>query len=144
MKFELKTENENYSNSFSLIFKTILSLVLIIIFCDVAFKIGIISRHYQIDYSCRVLSVEKSTSNLKRLARISNLKKSLRLVKKNLENFLFQSSAQISLFNYMLRHLIAAIATAVTLKFSEFSITFFTSNGPNLLLASLYERSKDL
>ena len=32
---------------------------------------------------------------------------------------------------------IAAIATAVILKFSEFSIIFFTSNDPNLLLASL-------
>ena len=32
---------------------------------------------------------------------------------------------------------IAAIAIAVTLKFSDFSMTFLTSNGPNLLLASL-------
>ena len=31
----------------------------------------------------------------------------------------------------------AAMATAVTLKLSDFSITFFTSNGPYLLLASL-------
>ena len=39
---------------------------------------------------------------------------------------------------------IAAIATAVTLKLFDFSITFLTSKGPNSLLASLYERSKDL
>ena len=74
MKFELKTENENYSNSFSLIFKTILSLVLIIIFCDVAIKLGTISRHYQIDFSCRLLSVEKSKYNFKKLSKLSKLK----------------------------------------------------------------------
>ncbi len=79
MKFELKTENENYSNSFSLIFKTILSLVLIIIFCDVALKLGIISRHYQIDYNCRLLSLEKSTSNFKKLSRLSKLKSKQRI-----------------------------------------------------------------
>ena len=72
MKFELKTENS--SKSFSQVFKTILSLVLIIIFCDVALKLATISRHYQIYINCRILSVEKSVSNFKKLSRISNLK----------------------------------------------------------------------
>jgi len=37
----------------------------------------------------------------------------------------------------------AAIATAVTLKFSDFSITFLTSNGPNLLLLSYSDASNE-
>ena len=74
MKFELKTENENYSRSFLHVFKIASSLVLIIIFCDVALKIGIIARHHQIDYNCRLLSVEKSKSYFKKLSRLSNLK----------------------------------------------------------------------
>ena len=74
MKFELKTENENYSNSFSNIFRTIFCFALIIIFCDVAIKLKIISRNYLIDYNCRLLSVEKSKSNFKKLSRLSNLK----------------------------------------------------------------------
>ncbi|GIR04513.1 MAG: hypothetical protein CM15mP15_2520 [Prochlorococcus sp.] len=74
MKFELKTENENYSKSFSNIFRTFFFLALIIILCDVALKLGIISRNYQIEYNCRLLSVEKSKSNFKKLSRLSNLK----------------------------------------------------------------------
>ena len=74
MKFELKTENDIYSKSFTHFFITIFILALIIIFCDVALKLGIISRHYQIDYSCRLLSTEKSISNFRKLSRLTNLK----------------------------------------------------------------------
>ena len=74
MKFELKTENDNYLKSFSHFFRTFFSLALIIIFCDVSLKLGIISRHFQIEYICRVLSVDKSTSNFKKLSSLSNLK----------------------------------------------------------------------
>ena len=74
MKFELKTENEKYSNSFLYFFGTFFSLALIIILCDVALKLGIISRHYQIEYNCKLLYIEKSKPNFKRLSRLSNLK----------------------------------------------------------------------
>ncbi len=73
MKFELKTENANYSKSFSLIFAVVFFLPLIIIFCDVALKLGIISRHYQIEHDCKLLTVEKSKSNFKKLSKLSNL-----------------------------------------------------------------------
>ena len=74
MKFELKTENENYSKSFSQVLGIFLILALIIPLCDIAIKLGIISRHYQIDYNCRLLSVEKSKTNFHKLSRISKLK----------------------------------------------------------------------
>ena len=74
MKFELKTENENYSKSFSHFFINISILALLIILCDFVIKLGNISRYYQINYSCRILSVEKSTSNFKKLSRLSNFK----------------------------------------------------------------------
>ena len=74
MKFELKTENESYLKSFLNVFFTISILSLLIIFCDVALKLGIISRHYQINYKCRLLSVEKSKSNFKKLSGLSKLK----------------------------------------------------------------------
>ena len=74
MKFELKTENDNYLKSFSHFFRTFFSLALIIIFCDVSLKLGIISRHFQIEYICKVLSVDKSTSNFKKLSSLTNLK----------------------------------------------------------------------
>ncbi|GIR04404.1 MAG: hypothetical protein CM15mP15_1430 [Prochlorococcus sp.] len=54
-------------------------LTLIIILCDVALKLGIISRNYQIEYNCRLLSVEKSKPNFKKLSRLSNLKSKQRI-----------------------------------------------------------------
>ena len=79
MKFEFKTDNENYSQSFGYVFRTIFSISLIIVFCDVAMKIGVISRYYQIDYNCKLLSVEKSKSNFKKLSSLSNLKNKQRI-----------------------------------------------------------------
>ena len=74
MKFELKTENENYSKSFSHFLGIVFVLTLIIILSDVALKLGIISRNHKIEYNCRLLSVEKSKPHFKKLFRLSNLK----------------------------------------------------------------------
>ena len=74
MKFELKTENENNSISISQFFSLVLFITLIIILCDVALKLGIISTNHKIEYNCRLLSVEKSKPHFKKLSRLSNLK----------------------------------------------------------------------
>ena len=74
MKFELKTENENYSKSISKFFGIVFFITLIIILCDVGLKLGIISRNHKIEYNCRLLSVEKSKPHFKKLSRLSNLK----------------------------------------------------------------------
>ena len=74
MKFELKTENENYSKSISKFFGIVFFITLIIILCDIALKLGTISRNHKIEYNCRLLSVEKSKPHFKKLSRLSNLK----------------------------------------------------------------------
>ena len=74
MKFELKTENDNYSKSFSQVLGTVIIVALVIIFCDITLKLGLISRRYKVDYNCKLLSVEKSTTNFKKLSRLTNLK----------------------------------------------------------------------
>ena len=74
MKFELKTEKEDFSSLFSNCFRTVSILVLIIILSDVALKLGIISRNHKIEYNCRLLSVKKSKTHFKKLSRLSNLK----------------------------------------------------------------------
>ena len=73
MKFELKTEKENYSKSFLQFFGIIFFITLIIILCDVALKLGIISRNHKIEYNCRLLSVETSKTHFKKLSRLSSL-----------------------------------------------------------------------
>ena len=74
MKFEFKTEKENYSKSFSQFFGIVFFLTLIIILCNVALKLGVISRNYKIEYNCMLLSVEKSKPHFKKLSMLSNLK----------------------------------------------------------------------
>ena len=74
MKFEFKTEKENYSKSFLQFFGIFFFLTLIIILSDLALKLGIISRNHKIEYNCRLLSVEKSKPLFKKLSRLSNLK----------------------------------------------------------------------
>ena len=79
MKFEFKTENENYSKLFPQFFGIIFFLILIIILCDVALKLGVISRNHKIDYNCRLLAVEKSKPTFKKLSGISSLKSKQRI-----------------------------------------------------------------
>ena len=79
MKFELKTKNENYSESLAQFFGIVFFLTLIIILFDVAIKLGIITRNHEIEYNCRLLSVEKSKPHFKKLSRLSNLKSKQRI-----------------------------------------------------------------
>ena len=79
MKFELKTENEKNSNSFSNVIRTIFFISFIIIFCDLSLKLGNISRHYQINYNCKILFIEKSPTNFKKLSSLSKLKSKQRI-----------------------------------------------------------------
>ena len=74
MKFELKTENDNFLKSFSNVVKNVFSLAVIIMLCNISLKLVIISRQYQIDYNCKLLSIEKSASKFKKLSRLSKLK----------------------------------------------------------------------
>ena len=79
MRFELKTENENSSKLFSHFLAISFIFTLIIILCNIAIKLGIISRNYQIEYNCKLLTVEKSKPNFNKLSRLSNLKSKQRI-----------------------------------------------------------------
>ena len=74
MKFELKTENENNSKLFPNLLSIFFIFALIIVLCDIAIKLGNVSKYYQVEYNCRLLSVEKSKNKFKKLSRLSNLK----------------------------------------------------------------------
>ena len=80
MRFELKTENENSSKLFSHFLSISFIFTLIIILCNIAIKLGKISKHYQIEYNCKILSVEKSKPNFKKLSRLTNLKSKQRIL----------------------------------------------------------------
>ena len=72
MKFEVKTQNEDFSKSFLISFSTILIIFLIIILSNISIKFGKISRHYEINYLCNLLILEKSSFNFKKLSKLTN------------------------------------------------------------------------
>ena len=73
MKFEVKTQNDDLWNS-SLSFLLIFALIsFIVILCSVSIKLGTISRYHEINYLCRLLTIEKSSLNFKKLSKLTNL-----------------------------------------------------------------------
>ena len=80
MKFELKTDNEDNLKSSKQLFKAVFIVSLIIILCDITLKLGGISRHYQTQNLCKLISVDKSKSNFQKLSRLSNLKSKQRIL----------------------------------------------------------------
>ena len=80
MKFELNTVNDNYSKSYSQLFRTFFVSALLIILCDLSLKFGMLSKHYQIEFNCKILTVKKSPPNIKKLSRLSNLKNKQRIL----------------------------------------------------------------
>ena len=80
MKIELKTENDNNLKSLSHFFRIVFVSALLIILCDLSLKFGILSKHYQLVFNCKILTVKKSPSNIKKLSKLSNLKKQQRIL----------------------------------------------------------------
>ena len=73
MKFEVKTQNDDPWNS-SLSFLLIFALLsFIVILSNVSIKIGTISKYHEINYLCRLLTIEKSSFNFKKLSKLTNL-----------------------------------------------------------------------
>tara|TARA_Y100000766_G_C18751994_1_gene528987 strand:+ start:492 stop:758 length:267 start_codon:yes stop_codon:yes gene_type:complete len=72
MKFELKTENDYLNKSiFSLFFASVtISFVLLLL--SISIKLGDISKYYEINYLCRILIVDKSSNNFKKISKLSN------------------------------------------------------------------------
>ena len=73
MKFEVKTQNDDLWNS-SLSFLLIFALIsFIVILSSVSIKLGTISRYHEINYLCRLITIEKSSLNFKKLSKLTNL-----------------------------------------------------------------------
>ena len=73
MKFEVKTQNDDLWNS-SLSFLLIFALIsFIVIISSVSIKLGTISRYHEINYLCRLLTIEKSSLNFKKISKLTNL-----------------------------------------------------------------------
>ena len=71
MKFEVRTQNDDFWKSSLSVFIPITLFSFIVVLSNISIKIGAISRHYEINYLCNLLTIEKSSLNFKRLAKLT-------------------------------------------------------------------------
>ncbi len=72
MKFEVKTQNDELFKSSISVFLAFAIFSFVIIFSSISIKLGIISRNYQIKYLCKLLVIEKSSLNFRKLSKLTN------------------------------------------------------------------------
>ena len=72
MKFELKTQDDDYTKSFFSVFSAFTILSLIIILSSISIKLGTISRNYEVNYLCKLILIEKTSANFNKLSRLTN------------------------------------------------------------------------
>ena len=72
MKFEVKTQNDDLSKTSFSAFLAFATLSLIIILSNISIKLGTISRNYEINYLCKLITIEKTSLNFKKLSKLTN------------------------------------------------------------------------
>ena len=79
MRFEVKTDQRRFSEYFSDIFLVIVLLFFGVLFFNLVLNLQKISRHYETNYLCNLILVEKTSNNFKKLERIINQKNKQRI-----------------------------------------------------------------
>ena len=72
MKFEVKTHNDDLTKSSFSLFLAFSLISLILILSSISIKLGTISKNYEINYLCKLLTIEKSSLNFRKLSKITN------------------------------------------------------------------------
>ena len=72
MKFEVKTQNDDLLKSSFSFLLSIAILSFIVVLSNISIKLGAISKHYEINYLCNLLTIEKSSLNFKKLSKLTN------------------------------------------------------------------------
>mgnify|MGYP001306098023 CR=1 FL=1 len=79
MKFEVKTDNDDLKKSYFTVFLSFVILIIIIILSNISIKLGTISRNYEINYLCKLILIEKTSSNFNKLSKLTNLSTKLKM-----------------------------------------------------------------
>ena len=74
MRFEVKTDQRRFSEYFSEIFFVTVLLFFGVLLFNLVLSLQKISRYYETNYLCKLILVEKSSYNFKKLERIINQK----------------------------------------------------------------------
>jgi len=72
MKFEVKTQNDEIWKSSSSVLYSIAFLSFIVVISNISIKLGTIARHYEINYLCKLVTIDKSSRNFMKLSKLTN------------------------------------------------------------------------
>ena len=71
MKFEIKTDQNRFSDKLSLSLAISIITFFAVLFTNISFNLNKLTSYYEINYLCRLILVDKSQSNFKRLSKLT-------------------------------------------------------------------------
>ena len=72
MRFEVKTDQNRFSDKKSFLFSISNLVLLSFLLLNISFNLNKLSRFYEINYLCNLLLVDKSPTNFSKLSRLTN------------------------------------------------------------------------
>ena len=71
MKFEIKTDQKGFSDNLSLLLAISIVTYFAILFTNISFNLNKLTSYYEINYLCRLILIDKSQSNFKKLSKLT-------------------------------------------------------------------------
>ena len=71
MKFEIKTDQNRFSDRLSLSLAISIITFFAVLFTNISFNLNKLTSYYEINYLCRLILVDKSQSNFKKLSQLT-------------------------------------------------------------------------
>ena len=71
MKFEIKTDQNRFSDKLSLSLAISIITFFAVLFSNISFNLNKLTSYYEINYLCRLILVDKSQSNFKKLSQLT-------------------------------------------------------------------------
>ena len=71
MKFEIKTDQNRFSDKLSLSLAISIITFFAVLFTSISFDLNKLTSYYEINYLCRLILVDKSESNFKKLSMLT-------------------------------------------------------------------------
>ena len=72
MKFEIKTDQNRFSDKLSLSLAISIITFFAVLFTNISFNLNKLTSYYEINYLCKLILVDKSQSNFKKLSKLTN------------------------------------------------------------------------
>ena len=71
MKFEIKTDQNRFSDRLSLSLAISIITFFAVLLTNISFNLNKLTSYYEINYLCRLILVDKSQSNFKKLSQLT-------------------------------------------------------------------------